>query len=280
MTAPSPLETAANADAPAELTDGYHLVVDALKMNDVDTIYGVVGIPITDLARLAQASGHPLHRLPPREQRGTRRGGRRLPHQEARHLPDGVGPGLPQRAGRARERHHQLLPDGADLRVQRAPPRRPQAGRLRGDGPARRRAAVRKAAYRVSRVEDIGRGIARALRTARLRPPGRRLPRHPRRGARLHHGRRGGREDPEPPRRPGTAPTARPRGRRPGDRAAGRRAAAADRARQGRRLRPGRRRRSASSSSRPASPTCRCRWPRACCPTTTRSPPPPPARWR
>jgi len=39
------------------LTDGFHLVVDALKANDVDTIYGVVGIPITDLARTAQASG-------------------------------------------------------------------------------------------------------------------------------------------------------------------------------------------------------------------------------
>src|SRR5205807_5603967 len=39
------------------LTDGIHLVVDALKLNDVDTIYGVVGIPITDLARVAQASG-------------------------------------------------------------------------------------------------------------------------------------------------------------------------------------------------------------------------------
>ncbi len=39
------------------LTDGFHLVVDALKLNGVDTIYGVAGIPITDLARLAQAEG-------------------------------------------------------------------------------------------------------------------------------------------------------------------------------------------------------------------------------
>ena len=39
------------------LTDGFHLVVDALKANDIDTIYGIVGIPITDLARTAQASG-------------------------------------------------------------------------------------------------------------------------------------------------------------------------------------------------------------------------------
>src|SRR5665647_2259097 len=42
--------------APA-MTDGFHLVVDALKLNGIDTIYGVVGIPVTDLARLAQAEG-------------------------------------------------------------------------------------------------------------------------------------------------------------------------------------------------------------------------------
>src|SRR5712671_2762694 len=39
------------------LTDGFHLVVDALKLNGIDTIYGLAGIPITDLARLAQAEG-------------------------------------------------------------------------------------------------------------------------------------------------------------------------------------------------------------------------------
>jgi oxalyl-CoA decarboxylase len=40
-----------------ELTDGFHLVIDALKLNDIDTIFGVPGIPITDLTRLAQAAG-------------------------------------------------------------------------------------------------------------------------------------------------------------------------------------------------------------------------------
>src|SRR6201988_468385 len=40
-----------------KLTDGFHLVVDALKLNGLDTIYGVAGIPVTDLARLAQAQG-------------------------------------------------------------------------------------------------------------------------------------------------------------------------------------------------------------------------------
>jgi oxalyl-CoA decarboxylase len=38
-------------------TNGFQLVIDALKLNDLDTIYGVAGIPITDLARLAQAEG-------------------------------------------------------------------------------------------------------------------------------------------------------------------------------------------------------------------------------
>ncbi|MGA1444801.1 MAG: oxalyl-CoA decarboxylase [Candidatus Puniceispirillaceae bacterium] len=39
------------------LTDGFHLVIDALKLNDINTIYGVPGIPITDLGRIAQAEG-------------------------------------------------------------------------------------------------------------------------------------------------------------------------------------------------------------------------------
>ena len=41
----------------ASLTDGMHLMVDALKANGVETIFGVVGIPVTDLARYAQKSG-------------------------------------------------------------------------------------------------------------------------------------------------------------------------------------------------------------------------------
>ncbi|MCJ2044441.1 oxalyl-CoA decarboxylase [Methylobacterium sp. J-078] len=40
-----------------EQTDGFHLVIDALKLNGITNIYGVPGIPITDLGRLAQAAG-------------------------------------------------------------------------------------------------------------------------------------------------------------------------------------------------------------------------------
>ena len=48
-----------SADAPAAAAtiDGFHLVIDALKLNDIDTIFGLPGIPITDLTRMAQAEG-------------------------------------------------------------------------------------------------------------------------------------------------------------------------------------------------------------------------------
>jgi oxalyl-CoA decarboxylase len=45
------------ADAERELTDGFHLIIDALKLNGVETIYGVPGIPITDFGRMAQGAG-------------------------------------------------------------------------------------------------------------------------------------------------------------------------------------------------------------------------------
>src|SRR5436190_2620455 len=43
--------------AQAQMTDGFQLVIDALKLNGLDTIYGLPGIPITDLTRRAQAGG-------------------------------------------------------------------------------------------------------------------------------------------------------------------------------------------------------------------------------
>src|SRR5438132_1707791 len=40
-----------------QVTDGFHLVIDALKLNGIDTIFGLPGIPITDFTRMAQAAG-------------------------------------------------------------------------------------------------------------------------------------------------------------------------------------------------------------------------------
>ena len=55
LTTANKVETAASEER--ELTDGFHLIIDALKLNGLDTIYGVPGIPITDFGRMAQAEG-------------------------------------------------------------------------------------------------------------------------------------------------------------------------------------------------------------------------------
>jgi len=47
------INVASENDAAQALTDGFHLVIDALKLNGINTIYNVPGIPITDLGRLA-----------------------------------------------------------------------------------------------------------------------------------------------------------------------------------------------------------------------------------
>src|SRR3979490_2732085 len=45
------------AETERELTDGFHLIINALKLNGINTIYGVPGIPIMDFGRMAQAEG-------------------------------------------------------------------------------------------------------------------------------------------------------------------------------------------------------------------------------
>jgi oxalyl-CoA decarboxylase len=45
-----------NAQSQGE-TDGFQLVIEALKLNGIDTIFGLPGIPITDLTRRMQAAG-------------------------------------------------------------------------------------------------------------------------------------------------------------------------------------------------------------------------------
>jgi oxalyl-CoA decarboxylase len=44
-------------DTPPALTDGFQLVIDALKLNGIENFYTVPGIPISDLLRMAQAEG-------------------------------------------------------------------------------------------------------------------------------------------------------------------------------------------------------------------------------
>ena len=52
------MTTSTQASATAtEMTDGFNLVIDALKLNGLDTIFGLPGIPITDLTRKMQGAG-------------------------------------------------------------------------------------------------------------------------------------------------------------------------------------------------------------------------------
>jgi len=44
-------------EAPAQEIDGFNLVIEALKLNGIDTVFGLPGIPITDLTRKLQAAG-------------------------------------------------------------------------------------------------------------------------------------------------------------------------------------------------------------------------------
>ncbi|MFC7496402.1 MULTISPECIES: oxalyl-CoA decarboxylase [unclassified Nocardioides] len=157
---------------PPGLTDGIHVVIDALKLNDVKTVYGVVGIPITDVARLAQASGIRYIGFRHESDAGhaaaaagflTKQPGICLTVSAPGFLNGLVALAnattncfpMVQISGSS-ERHLVDLQRGDYEEMDQLAAARPFC----------------KAAYRVSRAEDIGRGIARALRTAASGRPG------------------------------------------------------------------------------------------------------------
>ena len=163
---------AGSTDEPAALTDGIHLVVDALKLNGVETIYGVVGIPITDLARLAQASGIRYIGFRHESDAGHAAAAAGFLTQKPGICLTVSAPGflnglvalanattncfpMVQISGSS-ERHLVDLQRGDYEEMDQLPAAKMFA----------------KAAYRVSRAEDIGRGIARAIRTAVSGRPG------------------------------------------------------------------------------------------------------------
>ena len=158
--------------APPELTDGFHVFVDALKLNGVHTIYGLVGIPITDLARLVQKSGIRFIGFRHETSAGnaaaaagflTRRPGVCLTVSGPGFLNGLVALAnattncfpMIQISGSS-ERHLVDMQRGDYEELDQLAAARPFA----------------KAAYRIGRVEDIGLGIARAIRTAVAGRPG------------------------------------------------------------------------------------------------------------
>ncbi|CKS85513.1 Uncharacterised protein [Mycobacterium tuberculosis] len=127
--------------------------------------------------------GDPLYRFPPRSISGQCGGRRGVPHRTARRVSDDVRPRLSQRPARAGERHHELLPDDPDLRIEQPADGRPAARRLSGPRPAQRRSTVREGG-----VSDRPSPGHRARRRARhshrdLRAARRCIPRYPRRCA-------------------------------------------------------------------------------------------------
>ena len=92
-----------------ELTDGFHLVIEALKLNGVETIYGVPGIPITDFGRKAQAAGIRVISFRHEQNAGNAAAIAGFPDRAAGHLSHRFGAGLPERPDRARACDHELL---------------------------------------------------------------------------------------------------------------------------------------------------------------------------
>ena len=156
----------------AALTDGFHLFIDALKLNDINTIYGVPGIPITDLGRFAQAAGMRVLSFRHEQNAGyaaaiagylTQKPGICLTVSAP-----GFLNGLTALAHATTNCFPMILISGSSERE--------IVDLQQGDYEEMDQLAVAKplckAAYRVLHAEDIGIGIARAIRAAVSGRPG------------------------------------------------------------------------------------------------------------
>jgi oxalyl-CoA decarboxylase len=164
-------DTAGAADRGA-VTDGIHLVVDALSLNNIETIYGVVGIPITDLARVAQASGIRYVGFRHESAAGHAAAAAgyltQYPGICLTVSAPGFLNGLVALANATTNCFPMIQISGSSERH--------LVDLQRGDYEEMDQLAAAKpfvkAAYRVHRAEDIGRGVARAIRTAITGRPG------------------------------------------------------------------------------------------------------------
>jgi oxalyl-CoA decarboxylase len=160
------------AEAERELTDGFHLVIDALKLNGINTIYTVPGIPITDLGRLAQAAGMRVISFRHEQNAGnaaaiagflTRKPGICLTVSAP-----GFLNGLTALANATTNCFPMILISGSSERE--------IVDLQQGDYEEMDQLAIAKplckAAYRVLQAQDIGIGVARAIRAAVSGRPG------------------------------------------------------------------------------------------------------------
>jgi oxalyl-CoA decarboxylase len=165
-------EAPAAAVTGAPQTDGFHLLVDALKLNAVHTIYGVVGIPVTDLARMAQASGIRYIGFRHEYSAGSAAAAAGFLTKKPGISLTVSGPGFLNGLMAVANATVNCFPV-----VQIAgSSERPVVDLQRGDYEELDQLAIArplvKAAYRVDRAEDVGRAVARAIRTAVSGRPG------------------------------------------------------------------------------------------------------------
>src|SRR6476661_6144539 len=159
-------------EMPVEMTDGFHLVVDALKLNGVDTIFGVAGIPITDLLRLAQNEG--IRYLGFRHEQSAGNAAAIAGYLTQKPgicmtvSAPGFMNGLVALANATTNNFPMILISGSSDRaiVDLQQGDYEELDQMNAAKP------YTKAAYRVNRPEDIGVGIARAIRAAVSGRPG------------------------------------------------------------------------------------------------------------
>ena len=164
-------EREANVPSTHEI-DGFHLLIDALKQNGIDTIFGLPGIPISDLTRKAQASGIRVISFRHEQNAGyaasiagylTRKPGICLTVSAP-----GFLNGLTALANATTNCFPMILISGSSERE--------IVDLQQGDYEEMDQLAIAKplckAAFRVLHAEDIGIGVARAIRTAVSGRPG------------------------------------------------------------------------------------------------------------
>ena len=158
--------------APETLTDGFHLLIDALKLNGVETIYNVPGIPITDLGRYAQAQGLRVISFRHEQHAGYAAAAAgfltKKPGVCMTVSAPGFLNGLTALAHATTNCWPMILISGSSERE--------VVDLQRGDYEEMDQLAIArphaKAAYRILHAEDIGLGVARAVRAALTGRPG------------------------------------------------------------------------------------------------------------
>src|SRR6266498_875085 len=155
-----------------EVTDVFHLVIDALKLNGIDTIFGLPGIPITDLTRKAQAAGMRVIAFRHEQNAGNAAAIAGFMTQKPGICLTVSAPGflnaLTSLANATTNCFPMILISGSSERE--------VVDLQQGDYEEMDQLAVArplaKAAFRVLHAEDIGVGIARAIRAAVSGRPG------------------------------------------------------------------------------------------------------------